>query len=78
MVQYLIIVARDQPDLYEHLAEQFSGDREVEVLLDRRQRVQAHEPERRRADRQPRKGFADGLRSLGVVVTRMQQEELSR
>lgn len=78
MVQYLIIVARDQPDLYEYLAKQFFGDGEVEVLMDRRQRIQAHEPERRRADRQPRKRFTDGLRSLGVAVTRMQGEDLSR
>lgn len=78
MGRYLIIVARDQPDLYEYLAKQFSGDGEVEVLLDRRQRIRAREPERRQADRQPRRGFSDGLRSLGVVVTRMKREELSR
>ena len=52
----LIIVARDQPDLWRSLAEQFAGRNEVRVLQDRRQwgrqqRLQTWEPERRRADR---------------------------
>jgi hypothetical protein len=52
----LIIVARDQPELWHHLTEHFAGQREVQVFLDRRQwerrqRFQTYEPERRRAAR---------------------------
>ena len=33
---YLIVVARDQPDVYVHLLEAFFGDRKVDVFMDRR------------------------------------------
>jgi hypothetical protein len=55
-VQGLIIVARDQPDLWRYLAQQFAEHTEIRVLLDRRQwerrhRIRRCDPERRRADR---------------------------
>lgn len=72
MAQYLIIVARTQPDLHSYLTQHFSGDADVQVLLDRRQRVQLYEPERRRAAGQRPPSFADALQTLGVVVARTQ------
>jgi len=45
MGRHLFIVARDHPDLWAHLAREFSGESGVEVLLDRRRM------ERRRAAR---------------------------
>lgn len=74
MARYLLIVARDQPDLHEHLAQEFLGDPHVEVLPDRREHNQAHEPERRRTDRGPQRRIDDRLRTLGVVVAHQQQE----
>jgi len=55
-VRYLLIVAPNQPDVGSYLTRSFAGDQKVQVLLDRRrgerrQRVQAREPERRRTDR---------------------------
>ncbi len=78
MARYVIIVARGQPDLYNHLAREFSGDKDVAVLLDRRrerrQDAQTHEPERRQGERRSQPRITGGLRSLGAVVTRTQQE----
>ena len=55
-VRYLIIVARHRPDLWHALMRQFAGERRVQVLrdrrrLERRQRVQTREPDRRGRDR---------------------------
>ena len=55
-VRYLFIVGRDEPELYDRLARDFSEDKEVQVLLDRRLRERrrggkAQGPERRRAGR---------------------------
>lgn len=36
MPRHVFIVARDEPDLWAHLAREFSGDPGVHVLLDRR------------------------------------------
>lgn len=65
-VHYLIIVARTQSGLYEHLKEAFSGDKKVEVILDRRQ------SQRRRGDRRRRSDIDEQLRSLGCVVARVE------
>ncbi len=79
MARYLLIVARTQPDLYDYLTQEFSEDKEVEVLLDRRreerrQRGQAHEPDRRRVVRRGQPRISGGLQTLGVMVARPQQE----
>lgn len=55
-VRYLFIVSRDQPELYDRLTRDFSQEKEVQVLLDRRveerrQRIQGNGSERRRAGR---------------------------
>lgn len=52
----MVIVARDQPDLWQYLLQEFAEDEEVQVLLDRRQgerrqQVQRCESERRGANR---------------------------
>lgn len=75
MVCYLLIVARNQPDLWYRLKQDFSGDEKVEVLLDRRRgerrrHVEAHEPERRR---QP--GIDNDLSFRGLVMMRKRQVE---
>ena len=59
MPRHLFIVARDQPDLWAHLAREFSGESGVQVLLDRRRsdRRRATQPassERRRSERRAR------------------------
>ncbi len=56
MVRYLFIVSRDHLELYYQLTWDFSKDREVQVLLDRREgdrrtQGQGHGKERRRASR---------------------------
>ncbi len=70
MRRYLFIVAREQPDLCEYLRRDLSGDREVQVLLDRRegerrQQVQAHELERRRGHRRRQPGIGANLPAIG-------------
>ena len=59
MARHLFIVARDQPDLWAHLAREFRGEPGVEVLLDRRrtERRRSARPtadDRRRRDRRER------------------------
>ncbi len=75
MVRRLFIVARGNPVLYEDLAQQFAHEKNVEIILDRRlgerrQRVQAHAFERRRAERRRQPGLDDELRSHGFVFIR--------
>ncbi len=52
------IVSRDRPDIYKYLMSHFAGEKDVEVILDRRRKgrqdVPAQEPERRRADKTER------------------------
>jgi hypothetical protein len=76
--RYLIIVARDQPALCEYLTRNFAGDEKAQVILDRRrgerrQKVQPHEPERRRAARRQRRGIEQNLRSRSVVIIQVEE-----
>jgi hypothetical protein len=55
-IHCLIIVARDQPDLWFAIQRQFAAYTRVQVIQDRRrserrQRFRLYEPERRRVDR---------------------------
>ena len=78
MVRYLLIVAANQPDLWRYLTDNFTGDAKVEVILDRRrgerrQRIERHEPERRRARRrQPSLQRDLGYRPV-VIIPRPQE-----
>ena len=78
MVQYLLIVARDQSDLLDFWTRSLLGSRDIHVILDRRkeerrQRVRAHKPDLRRADRR-RAAIVDEVGSSGFVIIRRQLE----
>jgi hypothetical protein len=56
LLRRLIVVARDEPDLYDYIRRDQIGDETVKVIIDRRlaarrHRVEAHLPDRRRAER---------------------------
>jgi hypothetical protein len=58
--RHLFIIARAAQDFYEYLKRQFAGQLDVNVVLDRRlderrERQEAHEPERREKDRRSRR-----------------------
>jgi hypothetical protein len=74
MAGILMIVARDRPDLYDRLRQEFNGDRAVSVVLDRRfgeRRRDAVEAtaEQRSAERR-RRDIEDGLQRLGWATAR--------
>ena len=82
MVRYLLIVARDQPDLWRYLKDDFTGDDKVEVILDRRrgerrQRVQLREPERRQGERRRQPSIDKALPFRSFVIVRQPQGDLS-
>jgi hypothetical protein len=56
---WLILVARDQADLFAHLVRVFSRDDKVEVLMDRRRNASRNPP-----------GMEDRLRVHGAAVIR--------
>jgi hypothetical protein len=56
IIQALVVVARDQSDLWQSLTRHFAASEDVQVLLDRRQgerrqRLQTYEQDRRGPDR---------------------------
>jgi hypothetical protein len=75
MAGILMIVARDRPDLYDRLRQEFNGDRAVSVVLDRRfgerrrEGVEATTAEQRSAERR-RRDIEDGLQRLGWATAR--------
>ena len=78
---YVIVVARNQPRVFESLSRKFAGDAEFQVILDRRggqrrQRAEAHEPERRQVER--RLLAADLLRFQGIAIIRPRQATFAR
>jgi hypothetical protein len=82
-VRDIVIVARDQPDLWEYLLQEFAGDEEVQVLLDRRQverrqRVQGYESERRGGNRRRRLSNDTDLRSHPFILTCPEEQTLQR
>ncbi len=56
---WIVVVARDQPDLYAHLVRAFARDDKVEVVLDRRRGLSRNPPD-----------MADRLRVQGAAVVR--------
>lgn len=78
---FLLVVSHNHPDVFEYLERKFAGDPEFQLILDRRQgerrqRAEAHEPDRRHAERrlQP----ADILRWQGVGILRRRQTTFTR
>ena len=74
MPAILMIVARDRPDLYDRLRQEFGRDRAVAVVLDRRFGQRRHaalavSAEQRRLERR-RRDLDDDLRRLGWATTR--------
>jgi hypothetical protein len=70
MPRFLFIVARGHPDVYADLHQQFRGNPEVEVLVDRRvsERRAAQdprEPERRRSERRGQRGENSHVLGIG-------------
>src|SRR5262249_6865943 len=59
---WIVVVARDQPDLFEHLERSFRGDPKVQVILDRRKDFVRNPP-----------GVAQRLRIHGAAVVRRVQ-----
>lgn len=57
--KWLIVVAKGQVDLYEHLLQAFSRDQKVQVILDRRKDESRNSPQ-----------IAHRLRTHGAVVIR--------
>jgi hypothetical protein len=57
--QWLILVAKDQADLYGHLVRAFSRDDKVQILLDRRRDFSRNPP-----------GMEERLRTHGAAVIR--------
>jgi hypothetical protein len=55
--QWVILVARDQPDLFTHLVRAFARDDKVEIVMDRRKDYARNPP-----------GLEDRLRSQGAAV----------
>jgi len=80
-VRCLFIVARDQPDLWHHLRQDFAEDEKVQVVRDRRrgerrQHMQRHEPDRRQGGRR-RATIDTDLRYRSFVIIHEQQGVLS-
>jgi len=75
MIHYLVIAARNHPDVYSYLRRQFAADHSVQVLLDRRyderRRVGGTpKTDRRRGDRRGGRGKDNGLNYHGFVFVR--------
>ncbi len=69
----LIIVAREELDLWLYLTRTYGGIPELQVLLDRRQverrhQIQPHTPERRKADRRRSLSSEETLRRQPFLV----------
>ncbi len=70
------IVSRDRPDVYNYLMSHFAGEKDVEVILDRRRgKRRPHEPERRQADpRNQSSDEADPFALSSVISRRLEAE----
>jgi len=76
---HLFIVSRQQPDLYSYLTREFSEERDVRVILDRRQgdrrlhpaRTDAAAGNRRQVDRREKVDIGGQLSTLGYAFVRL-------
>ena len=83
MARFLFIVARQLPNVYEHLRQQFAAEPEVQVIVDRRQgqrrqtdrrgsgNAPAPSDERRRGERRQNPGPDEQLRTMGYAFVRL-------
>jgi len=80
VIAHLFIVSRLEPDLYNHLAREFSSEEDVRVIVDRRvgeRRALAgdggggQQVERRQGDRRRQAHVARQLSSLGYDFVRL-------
>lgn len=77
MGRYVFVVAHDQPALYSHLADEFSGELGVEVILDRRRgdrrrfAVAISPAERRQSERRAERGIDRDLRANHFALVRV-------
>ena len=74
-IRGLIIVARDQPELWRALTREFGQSQEIRVLLDRRlgerrKEDQVYAPDRRGMDRRSLPRIEDDVRARQYVLTR--------
>ena len=72
---YLIVVARDHPDLWECLLRHIVGDEGVQIVLDRRQRERRRrgrtwDPDRRQAERRESPRVEHDLRHRSFLIVR--------
>jgi hypothetical protein len=72
----ILVVARNQKGLYEYLRNDFAGDPEVKVVMDRRigerrREAQEWKTERRNGDRRERPALDEKLESIGFAVVRV-------
>jgi hypothetical protein len=77
----VIIVARDETDLWHYMARDFGEFKGLQVILDRRQRerrqqVQRYQPERRREERRHPPTMDEDLRRQPFVIVLGQQAAL--
>jgi hypothetical protein len=77
IMRALVVVAREQPDLWQSLTEHFAANEDVQVLLDRRQgerrqRVQAYERDRRGPDRRRPRSIEKDVSHRQYVIARPQ------
>ena len=86
MPRRLFIVGRGNDRLYEDLRQQFSGNPDVEVLIDRRyaerrQSQTSHDPERRRSDRRdqgPAGGHVVSTSAFSPRAPRRRRRDIAR
>ena len=75
MVRALVVVAQDQPDLWQSLTRHFATNEDVEVLIDRRhgerrQRLQTYAFDRRGPERRRPTSIENDVRTRHYVITR--------
>ena len=77
MIRALVVVTRNQPDLWQSLTRHLAANEDVQVLLDRRQgerrqRVQTYELDRRGLDRRRPPRIENDVCSRQYVIVRPQ------
>jgi hypothetical protein len=75
MTRYLFIVSHEHPELFSHLSSEFSGEEEVEVILDRRREERRRRgdevsSDRRLGDRRTHPPVDQTLRTLNFALVR--------